>query len=152
MYSYSTCCMHHLSVDNDWVLAALEGCSARVVGLRRHRLYGNELQGSGGGVIWIWGREGEFTHWDTTNTSNQYIVSQRGTNCHTSLPLCVTDYVKHHSSTLTNQAVDAGKRSQRIIVGFTFCISVCPKIPYQTVGKLESPLALISSWIIELHP
>lgn len=76
--------MHHLSVDDGGVLAAITGCRLWVVGLNSQWLYGNELQGAEGGVIWICRTEKEFTHEHTTNTSNHYIVSQRGTNSHTS--------------------------------------------------------------------
>lgn len=75
--------VHHLSVDDGGVLAAVRGCRVRVVGLSHHRLYGDELQGARGGVIWIWRTKREFTHKETTNTSNHYIVSQRRANCHT---------------------------------------------------------------------
>lgn len=82
--------LHHLSIDNSRVLAAVRGCRMWVVGLCCHWLYGDKLQGARGGVIWIWRTEKEFTHKETTNTSNHYIVSQRGINGHTlSLSICL---------------------------------------------------------------
>lgn len=82
--------LHHLSIDNSRVLAAVRGCRMWVVGLCCHWLYGDKLQGARGGVIWIWRTEKEFTHKETTNTSNHYIVSQRGLNGHTlSLSVCL---------------------------------------------------------------
>ena len=43
----------HLSIDDGRVLAVVRGCRVGVVGLSRHGLNGNELQGARGGVIWI---------------------------------------------------------------------------------------------------
>ena len=51
----------YLSIDDGWVLAVVRGCRVWVVGLSRHGLYGNELQGARGGVIWIWKTEKGFT-------------------------------------------------------------------------------------------
>lgn len=120
--------MHHLSIDNSRVLAAVRGCRMWVVGLSCHWLYGDKLQGARGGVIWIWRTEKEFTHKETTNTSNHYIVSQRGINGHTlSLSVCLITtpacppkgschlftIVKHQLSVSANEFLDGDNRSQR---------------------------------------
>ncbi len=163
--------VHHLSVDDGRVLAAVRGCRVWVVGLSRHGLYGNELQGARGGVIWIWRTEREFTHKETTNTSNHYIVSQRGAKVSRSLfvslsaspslsspclsmadtvGLCQTSVVRVSKWSGWTETID-----HKDSVGFKRlcqCISVidernwlCTFIPYPTSDKLDSILVSLNS-------
>lgn len=74
--------VHHLSVDDGRVLAAVGGGGMWVARLSSHGFYGDELHGARGGFIWIWGAEKEFTHKEATETSDRYSVGQKGTSCH----------------------------------------------------------------------
>lgn len=82
-------------------------------------------------------------------------LSVKGNKLSRSPPaLCPTewDYVKHRSSVLANQAAGVGNSSQNIIIGFTLCIQVRTKIPYQTSGRLESALAFHNSALELFNP
>lgn len=123
--------VHHLSIDDGWVLAAVRRCRVCVVGLSRHGLYGDELQGARGGVIWIWRTEKEFTHKETTNTSNHYIVSQKGEHTVT-LSLCLFVSLSACSPSL----------SHFLSLSFSSpCLSVA-----DTVGLCQTSVACVSKW------
>lgn len=154
--------MHHLSIDDGWILAVVRGCRMWVVGLSCHRLYGNELQGARGGIIWIWRTKRELTHTETTNTSNHYIVSQRGRTCHTSLlslsrslsfsqadnvELCQTSVMCQQRKRWT-ETIDLKDSN-----GFKACASahlwyerawLCTFITYPTSDDLDSILAVLN--------
>lgn len=118
--------LDHLSIDDGWVLAAVRGRRVCVVGLTCRGLYGDELQGARGGVICIWRTEREFTHRETTNTSDHNAQCQsKGEQTVTLEP---TQAMNHSHPTHEERLVTENVNSERLSLKPILLLSIAQDV------------------------